>query len=63
MKNYSIKSDAIRICITEDILTIINRVEEIQESNESQYTKEQAKITAYDDIVYTIKSWTSLKGK
>ena len=63
MKNYSIKSDAIKICITEDILTIINRVEESQETNENQYTKEQAKITAYDDIVYTIKSWTSLTGK
>ena len=37
--------------IFEDILIIITDCEEIQKSNESQFTKEQAKISAYNDII------------
>lgn len=36
--------------ILEDIMQIIQDCEDIQESNESSYTKEQAKISAYNEI-------------
>lgn len=34
----------------EKIMEIIQNCEDIQESNESAYTKEQAKISAYNEI-------------
>lgn len=40
----------------EQIAQIIADTEEIQASNESAYTKSQAKITAYNQIMELIKS-------
>lgn len=36
--------------ILEEIMRIIQNCEDIQESHESSYTKQQAKITAYEEI-------------
>lgn len=41
--------------IFEDILIIVSDCEAIQTSNESEYTKEQAKITAYDEIMEMLR--------
>ena len=41
--------------IFEEVRTIISDCEDIQKSNESQYTKEQAKISAYDDIIKILR--------
>lgn len=36
--------------ILEEIMRIIQECEDIQESHESSYTKEQAKVSAYNQI-------------
>ena len=44
----------------EDIMRIIQECEDVQESNESRYTKEQAKISAYNEIKdLTIRGYRS----
>lgn len=45
-----IKSGKIYDFQIQEVLEIISNCEDIQESNESRYTKEQAKISAYEDI-------------
>lgn len=44
-----------RVDVAERILAIIDNTEAIQCSNESAYTKERAKVHAYDEIKELIK--------
>ena len=39
-----------KVHILNNIRTIIEECEEVQDSNESVYTKERSRLTAYDDI-------------
>jgi len=58
MKGVKIMTDR-----EQNIKTIIEMCEEIQDSNESAYTKECAKLTAYDHIKRIILEGGAQDGK